>query len=103
MCAVACGDEAGGVEGFSRVECCSSPAKCCSPTGGGGLLLWPLAFWKQAAPSELRGGSVLSAAGISSGAPLQCMVVCLLTMAERVKLFPQAPQVYGFSPVWERM
>lgn len=102
MCAVACGGEVGGVEVFSRGACCSS--KCCSPTDGGGLLFCPAAFWKQVVPSELRGGSVpLVEAGVSSGAPLQCIVVCLLTMAERVKLFPQVPQVYGFSPVWERM
>lgn len=102
ICGAGCGDEVGGVEGLSIPTWGMTVGKCCSLVEAGGLL-WLTGLWNEAAPSEACGGSELSVTGLSAGAPLQCMVLCLLNMAERVKLFPQALQMYGFSPVCDRM
>lgn len=90
ICDVGCGGEVGG-EGFSNPAWGIMLGKCCSLVAAGGLV-WLTGLENEAAPSELRGGSELSVTGMSAGAPLQCMLLCLLSMAERVKLFPQALQ-----------
>ena len=67
--------------------------KFCSLAEAGDLS-WPSGLENEAAPSEQRGAcSELSMTGLSAGAPLQCMLLCLLNMAERVKLLPQALQI----------
>ena len=43
-------------------------------------------------PSEVQGRSGASDSGLVSRAPLQCMRLCLLIRAERVKLLPQPSQ-----------
>ncbi len=92
ICGAGCGGEGEGGEGFSKPAWGNMLGKCCSLVAAAGLL-WLTGLGKEAAPSELRGGSELSVTGLSAGAPLQCILLCLLNMAERVKLFPQALQM----------
>lgn len=92
ICGVGRGGEGVGGEGFSNPAWDIMLGKCCSPVAAGGLL-WLTALGNEAASSELGDGSELSVNGLLAGAPLQCTLLCLLNMAERVKLFPQALQM----------
>lgn len=91
-CAAGCGGDVGGGDAdFFDPAWGIAVAKCRSLVAAGGLLR-PVGLEKEATPLELRAGSGSSGAGLSGGGPLQCLFLCLRSMAERVKLFPQALQ-----------
>lgn len=102
ICGAGCDGEGVVVVGFCNPECGIRLGKCSSLVAAGGLT-WLIGAETLVASSELRAGIALLVPGLSAGAPLQWEVLCLRNMAERVKLFPQALQMYGFSPVCERM
>lgn len=78
-------------EGFPKSVSGMMAENCWSVVAADGLLrrsdlvngAGPFAFWVC---------SELAAAGLGTDGPLQCMLLCLLSMAERVKLFPQVLQ-----------
>ena len=88
----ACGGAGEGGADLSKPELDIRSGKCCSAVAAGGLL-WLTGLLKEAVPSALCGCSEPTVTRVSTGGPLQCVLLCLLNMAERVKLFPQVLQM----------
>lgn len=92
ICGAVCAGDAEDDGAFSKAPWAITFGKGCWPDAAGGLS-WVTDLQNEAASSEFGDGSEMFAGGLSACAPLQCWVLCLLSMAERVKLFPQALQM----------